>query len=279
MKRVYLILGLFFAFLSYIFLGFFAHFYNYSVDKISVRDISYKDKIVRIGFSNSYGNIYCAVVYGDKTNTIKWERVKDGNCNYKIKDFGNYNIYIKKNNSIRKVYGINKVLYVSIDKDKYYLAVNDSKKIVYTSISIGYDSLPVKSDDESIAYVKNGVINATKSGTTKIRVGDKEITVIVTDLIDKMPKKYNYKPGRFTWFYDIENVIPILNENNRLKVGKTWVFILKYILPVFLLFLWINGVYHLALNSNNFEITIYILITVLILIVSYIFTNINKNHD
>ena len=193
MKRVYLILGLFFAFLSYIFLGFFAYFYNYSVDKISVRDISYKDKTVRIGFSNSYGNIYCAVVYGDKTNTIKWERVKDGNCNYKIKDFGNYNIYIKKNNSIRKVYGINKVLYVSIDKDKYYLAVNDSKKIVYTSISIGYDSLPVKSDDESIAYVKNGVINATKSGTTKIRVGDKEITVIVTDLIDKIPKKYNYK--------------------------------------------------------------------------------------
>ena len=97
MKRVYLILGLFFAFLSYIFLGFFAYFYNYSVDKISVRDISYKDKTVRIGFSNSYGNIYCAVVYGDKTNTIKWERVKDGNCNYKIKDFGNYNIYIKKN--------------------------------------------------------------------------------------------------------------------------------------------------------------------------------------
>ena len=83
----------------------------------------------------------------------------------------------------------------------------------------------------------------------------------------------------FTWFYDIENVIPILNENNRLKVGKTWVFILKYILPVFLSFLWINGVYNLSINSNNFEITIYILITVLILIVSYIFTNINKIHD
>ena len=83
----------------------------------------------------------------------------------------------------------------------------------------------------------------------------------------------------FTWFYDIENVIPILNENNRLKVGKTWVFILKYILPVFLLFLWISGVYKLALDSNNFEITIYILITALILIVSYIFTNIDKTHD
>ena len=39
------------------------------------------------------------------------------------------------------------------------------------------------------------------------------------------------------------------------------------------------GVYNLALDSNNFEITIYILITVLILIVSYIFTNINRIRD
>ncbi|WP_405307077.1 hypothetical protein [Methanobrevibacter sp.] len=83
----------------------------------------------------------------------------------------------------------------------------------------------------------------------------------------------------FTCFYDIENVIPMLNENNRLKVGKTWVFILKYILPVFLLFLWISGVYNLAVDSNNLEIIIYIIITVFILIVSYIFTHINKIHD
>lgn len=78
----------------------------------------------------------------------------------------------------------------------------------------------------------------------------------------------------FTWFYDIEGVIPVLNENDRVKVGKTWVFILKYILPVFLFFIWGSGVYHLLLNANNFELLVYGIITVAVLILSYIFTNI-----
>lgn len=80
----------------------------------------------------------------------------------------------------------------------------------------------------------------------------------------------------FTWFYDVEEVIPILNENDRVKVGKTWLFVLKYILPAFLLIMWANGVYHLLLNVNEFELIVYGIITVVILILSYIFTNINE---
>ena len=80
----------------------------------------------------------------------------------------------------------------------------------------------------------------------------------------------------FTWFYDIDGVIPVLNENDKVKVGKKWVFVLKYILPVFLFFMWGNGVHHLLLNANSFELTVYGVITVVILILSYIFTNINK---
>ena len=82
----------------------------------------------------------------------------------------------------------------------------------------------------------------------------------------------------FTWFYDVEGVIPILNENDRVKVGKTWLFVLKYVLPLFLLFMWITGVYHLLLNANNFELLVYGIISVVVLILSYIFTNINKEH-
>lgn len=77
----------------------------------------------------------------------------------------------------------------------------------------------------------------------------------------------------FTWFYDIESVIPILNENNRLKVGKTWLVIIKYILPVFLFFLWIIGVYDMILDANSFEITVNAIITAALLILSYILTN------
>ena len=78
----------------------------------------------------------------------------------------------------------------------------------------------------------------------------------------------------FTWFYDIEELIPILNENDRIKVGKWWIVILKYILPVFLFVMWVSGVYDLILNSNSFEIGIYVVITVVILALSYVFTNI-----
>ena len=78
----------------------------------------------------------------------------------------------------------------------------------------------------------------------------------------------------FTWFYDIEELIPILNENDRIKVGKWWIVILKYILPVFLFIMWVSGVYDLILNSNGFEIGIYVVITVVILALSYVFTNI-----
>ena len=82
----------------------------------------------------------------------------------------------------------------------------------------------------------------------------------------------------FAWFYDIEGVIPVLNENDKVKVGKSWVFILKYILPIFLFIMWGNGVYHLLLNANNFELIVYCIITVAILIFTYIFTNIPEKN-
>ena len=81
----------------------------------------------------------------------------------------------------------------------------------------------------------------------------------------------------FTWFYDIEGLIPILNENNRVKVGKWWIVILKYILPVFLFIMWFSGVYDLLLNINQFEIIVYSSIAISILVTSYVFTKIDFN--
>ena len=80
----------------------------------------------------------------------------------------------------------------------------------------------------------------------------------------------------FTWFYDIEGLIPVLNENNKVKVGKLWVVVLKYILPVFLIIMWISGVYNLAINSSGFEKAVFSVIGAAILVLSYIFTNFKK---
>ena len=83
----------------------------------------------------------------------------------------------------------------------------------------------------------------------------------------------------FGWFYDIEGVIPVLNENDKVKVGRTWVFVLKYILPIFLFLMWGTGVYNLLLDANNFELIDYGMITVAILILSYIFKNIPEKRQ
>jgi NSS family neurotransmitter:Na+ symporter len=76
----------------------------------------------------------------------------------------------------------------------------------------------------------------------------------------------------FTWFYDVESLIPILNKNSRFKVGKTWKFVLKYILPIFIFIMWIFGISDLILNSDLFEMTIYVVIIIIVVAVSVIFS-------
>jgi NSS family neurotransmitter:Na+ symporter len=76
----------------------------------------------------------------------------------------------------------------------------------------------------------------------------------------------------FGWFFDLDSLIPVLNENNKVKVGKTWKFVLRYILPIFLLIIWVIGVYNLLLNANGFELSVYVLISVIVLVVAAIFT-------
>jgi NSS family neurotransmitter:Na+ symporter len=80
----------------------------------------------------------------------------------------------------------------------------------------------------------------------------------------------------FTWFYDMDSLIPIINENNKFKVGKLWKLIVKYILPIFLIVMWIIGVYDLVLNADSFKHLIYAIIAIVVLLLSFILTKINS---
>lgn len=80
----------------------------------------------------------------------------------------------------------------------------------------------------------------------------------------------------FAWFYDIDSLIPLLNENNKFKVGKVWKLIVKYILPIFLILIWVMGVYELILEADSFRLTTYGIITVAVFILSIILTKINS---
>ena len=76
----------------------------------------------------------------------------------------------------------------------------------------------------------------------------------------------------FGWFYKIEDLIPILNANGRIKVGKKWVLIIKYILPVLIIGMWIYGLYDLFMEASLFELIVDLIIVVVVLAFSIILT-------
>ena len=79
----------------------------------------------------------------------------------------------------------------------------------------------------------------------------------------------------FGWLYGVEKVIPVLNEFSTFKVGKTWVFTLKYLLPILLIIVWIFGVVDLFHNESAFEIIIYAIITIIVVGLSAAFTKLS----
>ena len=78
----------------------------------------------------------------------------------------------------------------------------------------------------------------------------------------------------FAWFYNVDSIIPVLNEHGRLKIGKIWKFIIKYLLPIVIFSMWIYGIYVLFMSSAKFEIIIDIIIIVGVLISSIVLTRI-----
>ena len=79
----------------------------------------------------------------------------------------------------------------------------------------------------------------------------------------------------FGWFYGVENVIPVLNEFSTFKVGKTWAFTLKYLLPILLIVIWAFGIADLFLDESSFEMIIYAIITIIVVGLSVAFTKLN----
>ena len=75
----------------------------------------------------------------------------------------------------------------------------------------------------------------------------------------------------FGWYYGAENVIPVLNEKSRIHVGVIWTAIIKYILPVFLIIIWIIGIIDLFMNATQFELLVDMTIIILVLALSTIF--------
>ena len=76
----------------------------------------------------------------------------------------------------------------------------------------------------------------------------------------------------FGWIYGVDKLIPVLNEHSTVKIGRTWVTVIKYIMPVFLSIMWIIGIFDLLNSQNSVEIIIQLLIAVIIVAVPFTLT-------
>lgn len=83
----------------------------------------------------------------------------------------------------------------------------------------------------------------------------------------------------FGWFYGVEKVMPALNEYSTFKVGKTWIFILKYILPILLIVIWIFGVINLVNSENSFKIVVDMIIMIIVVGLSVLLTQIKSTKN
>jgi len=74
----------------------------------------------------------------------------------------------------------------------------------------------------------------------------------------------------FGWGYGIDKLLPVLNRYSTIKVGKIWIIVIKYVLPIFLSIMWIVGIIDLFETRSSTNLLIQLLIALLFVVVPLI---------
>ncbi|WP_407393298.1 sodium-dependent transporter [Methanobrevibacter sp.] len=75
----------------------------------------------------------------------------------------------------------------------------------------------------------------------------------------------------FGWIYKFDDLIEVLNEHSTIKVGKTWKAVIKYILPICIAGLWIQGILSTIATIDSLSSTIMIILTIILIVCPIIF--------
>ena len=85
----------------------------------------------------------------------------------------------------------------------------------------------------------------------------------------------------FTWIFKADTLVEFLNSKSKtIKLGKWWLLIVKYILPIFISIVWIGGLIDVINNAFINQINFTIVSAIILLAVILFFTvRPNKNPD
>jgi NSS family neurotransmitter:Na+ symporter len=77
----------------------------------------------------------------------------------------------------------------------------------------------------------------------------------------------------FAWIFKAEKLIDFLNSRSKtIKLGKWWLVIVKYVLPIFVTIVWIGGMIDVVKAGTPDQLMFTIISAVILLIVTLIFT-------
>ena len=77
----------------------------------------------------------------------------------------------------------------------------------------------------------------------------------------------------FAWIFHAEKLIDFLNSRSKtIKIGKWWIIIVKYILPIFLLIVWFGGVIEVMATSSVDQTNFTIATAIIVLVATVILT-------
>ena len=77
----------------------------------------------------------------------------------------------------------------------------------------------------------------------------------------------------FAWIFKAENIIPKLNAKSKsIKLGKWWLIVVKYVLPIFIAIVWVGGILEVISSGSMLELAILAILTVILLGATFIFT-------
>lgn len=77
----------------------------------------------------------------------------------------------------------------------------------------------------------------------------------------------------FAWIFKAEKLIDFLNARSRtIKLGKWWLVIVKYILPIFISIIWIGGMIDVINTATTDQLIFTVIVAAILLIATLVFT-------
>lgn len=129
------------------------------------------------------------IAYNDTYNAE--DTSNNGICNLTLNINKDYKIYLKNDHNKTKEVNltdyVDNILSFNFENDIIYMVLGTEKSLKYDELVIDKNKnlSKITSSNENIVSIKSGIMKANAEGECEIKIGNKSIKIVVTDIIEK----------------------------------------------------------------------------------------------